>query len=146
MKAFRLLCLAGALLPLLCACNLEPEDSQKRYDEAPPLTLTINALPADSFSPGRIVYVSLEGDDWVAPGKVQGNVPVGEDGTAIISLHYPTGIPFKAAWDFVENAFIYILENNKTDKQLYKTKETVPFEPYAANVSISFSDFTAINP
>ncbi|MDR2052599.1 MAG: hypothetical protein LBP80_04215 [Treponema sp.] len=140
MKTYRLWCLAAALLPLLCTCNFEPEEHESKYDEAPRLTVTITDLPAGSFSSGSAIYIRFE--NTVTKREVQGNAPIGNDGRAVISLHLPTGIPYKAVQ--AGKADVFILENNKTDKPLYKTKETVPFERHAVNVSISFTEFESV--
>jgi hypothetical protein len=138
MKMYRLLCLA--LLPLLCACNIEPDEHELAYDEAPPLTVTIGGLPAGSFSPGTAIYIRFE--DTITGKEVQGNALVGAGGTAVISLHLPTGIPYKAVQ--AGKAAVSILKDNKTDEPLYRMSEAAPFESNAANVGISFLEFDPV--
>jgi hypothetical protein len=149
MKMYRLLCLAAVLLPLLFSCGEAPED-EVMYDEAPPFSVAISDLTGGGFAPGGRIYISFYrlGGVWsswedVEPNKIgQGNAIVGEDGTAVISLHFPTGIPYKLNWDEYSTdrpATVFILRDNKSDERLRRADININ---NAANISLSFaSDF-----
>jgi hypothetical protein len=154
MKLYRLLCLAAMLLPLLFSCDGR-DDYEVIYDEAPPLTITIGSLPSGEFAPGGRIYISFyelrsvwsTWEDWEdeEPNTIgQGNAIIGEDGTVVINLHFPTGIPYKLNWNEYATrrpATVFILKDNKSDEKLYRAKIDIS---NAANISLSFTrDFVS---
>ncbi|MDR1587244.1 MAG: hypothetical protein LBS57_07305 [Treponema sp.] len=133
MKICRWLFLAVMLL-LLFSCDmfLKKDESELIYDSAPPLTVTIRDLPSSPFSPGTTLYIRFK--------EAQGNAPVAAGGTAVIGLHLPTGIPYKAVQTKAYGS-VSILNNNKVDTTLYITYQTVEIAQFTANINLSFSDF-----
>jgi hypothetical protein len=129
---------------LLFLASCDSESDFDAYNDAPPVTVTISALPVSTFSPGTALYIGImEDDDGYY--KAQGHAPIGADGRVEISLHSPTGVPFKIL-EFSREATVFILADNKKKLPLYATSRKIKFEPHTANIPLVFtSDFIAVS-
>jgi hypothetical protein len=141
MKPYCLPRLAVMLFLILFSCDLsETDENLIKYNDAPQAVVTIKDIPPSSgFSPGTVLYIKFDDS-----GKnIQGNAPVGADGTAVISPHLPTGIPYKVVR--AGKTTLFILRDNKTKEELFKTGGEISLEPHAANISLSFTDFIPVS-
>jgi hypothetical protein len=147
MNTYRLPYVVVFLLLFLASCD--SGNALDEYNETLPVTVTISGL-SSVFSPGTMLYIGIMRDEsWsiLKDGyyKAQGHAPVGADGRVEISLHSPTGVPFKVLDKFEEKGTVFILNNNKEKIPLYKTGD-IGFASYIAHISLSFaSDFTAVS-
>jgi hypothetical protein len=137
MNSYRLPYLAAMLPLVLFSCApVETNEYLIKYNEAPPVTVTISDIPSSAFDPGTVLYIRFY--ENFSSKSVQGNAPVGADETAIISLHLPTGVPYKVVGP--GKTTLFILRDNKTKEELFKTSREINLETHATNISLSFVD------
>jgi hypothetical protein len=136
MKSYRLPYLAVMLPLLLLSCEqAETDEYLIKYNEAPPLTVTISDVPSSEFSPDTVLYIKFY--ENFSSKSVQGNAPVGADGRAVINLHLPTGVPYKVVGP--GKTILYILRDNKTKEELFRTEREIELKTHATNISLSFT-------
>jgi hypothetical protein len=140
MKFYRLFYLAVMLLLFPFSCEMvEGDEELAKYNEAQPATVTIKDIPSSAFGPDTVIYIRF----YDSGLSVQGNVPVGVDGSAVIDMHLPTGVPYKVVRPV--KTTLFILQNNKTKMPLYRTIREIELETHTTNIVLSFtSDFTVV--
>jgi hypothetical protein len=140
-KRFLIIILFAA--PILWSCDHVLSDTEKQIQEylngkAQTIIITEISGISDVLYLGIMEqYARYSWDNDVSMWSARGSGTI-VDGNAVIKLHGITGIPYHGYMSEVE---IFILENEHTEKKLYKAAQRYLLYEDVSETTIPFSDF-----